>query len=250
MDRQTDTSLPHEPEQKTKSKLPLLFAGVVLLIILCLGVYTLLFQKEKNKKQISVASISPTKIITPTLIVAPKLHDVKKDLFTVKLPPIGTYCNGCGDSPPGWGGTLFESGIWQRGGAISNAEHLWTYISYTLKGEYPKIDTNTMIMPDGDFFSEITKIGVGESKQFKKTNANPNIPIKTYTYTRLADAFINESITVYQYEVTPTFDTDAIGREEALFVKDGHTFYIMFDWKDPQFNNTFEDIIASITFTP
>lgn len=162
--------------------------------------------------------------------------------INVSLPPMGDYCNGCIDAAPGAKpipeNSLIVNSKWVGGGIDSpTAVRKWNYISYIFKGELPTLNEGKGIaLPQGDFFREATSLAVNSSKSFND-----------YNYTRLADKKSKDNLTIYTYHVTPTFDGDSISRKDAIFTKDGYTYYVMFDWKTHEFDNTFDQIISSLT---
>ncbi|PIZ21781.1 MAG: hypothetical protein COY49_11980 [Comamonadaceae bacterium CG_4_10_14_0_8_um_filter_57_29] len=84
------------------------------------------------------------------------------------------------------------------------------------------------------------KLSINESREFIKLG-------EKYIYKKIDEIINKDGVKIYTFEVRPTFDSDSIGRKDVIITKDGYTAYIMFDWKDPSFDKTFERIIESLS---
>jgi hypothetical protein len=210
-----------------------------------------------------INTIEPTKV-NPTVNVFKNDMKAKLDLtlsssplpsipkenfpkLKVQLPSVGKYCNGCYDAPPGGNSQISENllvgGQWVTGGFDTpTSSRKWSYVYYVLKGLFPEIpqDSN-LVMPEGNFLSDVIKIPVNKLKEYAKSSAN-------YNYKKISEIVNKDGLKIYTFEVRSTFDSDSIGRRDAIFTKDNYTYYIMYDWKEKSFNATFDQIINSISF--
>ncbi|MCX6731940.1 MAG: hypothetical protein NTV98_00155 [Candidatus Roizmanbacteria bacterium] len=196
--------------------------------------------KNKALLQSSTAqSLVQTQVLDPT----PTLNPFPEPKLKDELPPVGKYCNGCYDVAPGANRQLYGiSGSWVTGGYDENGGNKWSYIDYIISGQFPLLPKQTgMVIPGENFLSDVKNISLNQTKEYLKDD-------KKYSYKKLAEIINKDGIIIYTYEVTPTFDSDSIARKDAILVKDNHTIYIMFDWKQHSFDATFDQIINSIRF--
>jgi hypothetical protein len=118
----------------------------------------------------------------------------------------------------------------------------WNYINYIFNGLLPEIPNEIdFVFPSGRFLQDVVKLSINESKEYIKLG-------EKYIYKKINEIVNKNGVKIYLFEVKPTFDPGSIGRKDAIITKDGYTAYIMFDWKDPSFDKTFDQIINSINF--
>lgn len=237
----------------TNKRLPVvrvIMLDILLLSIIFIRVYQLykIIKTVNRDPQISKSS----QIIVPSIVPEVGLSRLK-----VILPPVGPYCNGCYSGAPGGLTTspitnnlLISEGQWVSGEYFTpNEEKKWNYIYYVFKNLLPELPQDTkMIMPGSNFFQDVIKIAVNSSQEFKKSDPDNKGNISTYSYKKLSEKINKEGIKIYIFEVRPTFDKDSLNRRDAIFIKNGATFYMMFDWKTKDFDGTFDKIIDSIHF--
>lgn len=177
-----------------------------------------LYENEARRSTFSFLNISNNKNL-PKLIV--------------ELPPVGKYCNGCYDGPPGGNPFVEENevinGEWVTGGHDTpTTDRKWNYIYYIFQGVF-----------QGKYIKNAIELPINESGEYGKSETK-------YSYKKIGEVINKNGLKVYAFQVTPTFDSDSIGRKDAIFSKDGNTYYIMFDWKDKSFDDTFDQIINSV----
>lgn len=179
---------------------------------------------------------------TPTPSPAPTVKD-KFPTLDVKLPPVGKYCSGCYDAPPGGMGVGLIGGQWVTGGYDKpTADRKWSYIYYIFNGLLPEIPNEIdFVFPSGRSLQDVVKLSINESKEYIKSG-------EKYFYKKINEIVNKDGAKIYTFEVKPTFDSGSIGRKDAIITKDGYTAYIMFDWKETSFDKTFDQIIDSVSF--
>lgn len=174
----------------------------------------------------------------------------------VELPPVGPYCNGCYSGPPGGYAIspitkeiLIADGQWISGGHFTQTGgEKWNYIYYVFKRLLPEIPQNSeMVLPGGAFLKDAIKLKVNGSQEFEMNDPFSKRKLKAY-YLKLSEKINKDGITIHTFEVRPTFREDSLNRRDAIFIKNGLTYYIMFDWKTKDFDGTFDKIIDSIRF--
>lgn len=171
--------------------------------------------------------------------------------YDVKLPPIGPLCEGCRDGMLNGvvDRSLFEDGEWIEGGNFvdhKNGQYSdpgeWNFIEYRLAGELPVIPTGKDLgkFPGGSFLKDASEMKVGTTRTFNKGKVR-------HTYTKKEPLLVHGQ-RIWLFDVKPTFQTGYLGRKDALFVRGGKTFYIVFDWRDKKFSDTLESILQTINF--
>lgn len=186
---------------------------------------------------------------TPSPSPAPTVQD-KFPTLDVKLPPVGKYCSGCYDAPPGvmgvgsiGMGVGLIGGQWVTGGYDKpTTDRKWNYINYIFNGLLPEFSEEMgFVFPGGRFLQDVVKLSINESKEYIKSG-------EKYIYKKIDEIVNKDGMKIYTFEVKPTFDSDSIGRKDAIITNNYYTAYIMFDWKEPSFDTTFDQIINSINF--
>lgn len=173
-------------------------------------------------------------------------------MFEVTLPPIGPYAEAGHDAlAVGAENTDFvENNIWIIGGNFEEVTKKgnaftspgqWDFIHYRLAGEFPAIPTGINLKtPGGTFLQTISDMEIGATKKIVGGNT-------TYTYTK-KEPMIVHGQKIMLFDVKPTFQSGYIGRKDALFIRNGKTFYIIFDWKETRYTDSLEAILETINF--
>lgn len=203
---------------------------------------------KKEMKSSLILALSATPIPQPTVAI-PKLK--------VELPPVGPYCNGCYSGPPGGyvispitKEALTVDGQWVSGGRLTQTgRERWNYIYYVFKQLLPEIPKdNGTIIERGSTLKDAVKLPINGLLKFEdKDSPFREGKLKAY-YLKLSEKTNKDGITIHAFEVRPTFSEDSLNRRDAIFIKNGFTYYIMFDWKTKDFDGTFDKIIDSIRF--
>lgn len=171
--------------------------------------------------------------------------------YEVTLPPIGPLCSGCIDGMLNGleDRSLFEDGRWIKGGNFvlrKDGEYTdtgdWNFIEYRLAGELPIFPPGQFqgSFPGGNVLKTLSEMKKGATRSFNEDGVR-------YTYTKREPMLVNGQ-RIWLFDVKPTFQNDYLGRKDALFVRGGKTFYIIFDWRDKKFSDTLESILQTINF--
>jgi len=240
---------------KKQPQINVLFMTIAL-FILALGFTLILLKADKIKK----AATTPrfTDYVDEGVFSVPatkeELNTSRRFYFgyyEVKLPPIGPLCEGCRDGMLNGvvDRSLFEDGEWIEGGNFVNHKNgqysdtgEWNFIEYRLAGEAPTIPAGKNLgeFPGGNFLKEASEMKVGATRIFNKGKVQ-------HTYTK-REPLLVQGQKIWLFDVKPTFQTGYLGRKDALFVRGGKTFYILFDWRDKKFSDTLESILQTINF--
>lgn len=125
----------------------------------------------------------------------------------------------------------------------------WNYIYYGFKRLLPEIPgDNGMIIEGGSTLKDAIKLPINGLLKFEdKNNPRGEEKLKAY-YLKLSEKTNKDGVTIHTFEARPTFREDSLNRRDAIFIKNGATYYLMFDWKTKDFDGTFDKIIDSIRF--
>lgn len=172
--------------------------------------------------------------------------------FELTLPPIGPYAESGQDSLAvgAKDASFIENNVWIIGGNFTPVKQKgkeftspgqWDFLHYRLAGELPTIPAGINLQtPGGTFLKTLSDMKVGSTKRLMGRNT-------TYTYTK-RDPMIAQGQKIMLFDVKPTFQPTHIGRKDALFVRNGKTFYMIFDWKEARYNDSLEAALETINF--
>lgn len=251
------TTVKSSHSSKKQPQINVLFMTIAL-FILALG-FTLILLKADNIKKAATTPRFTDYVDEGVFSTPPTKEELNTSrrfyfgYYEVKLPPIGPMCEGC----LSWDAmvnnakdtSLFEDGKWIEGGNF--VKHMngqfpdfgeWNYTNYRLNGEFPVITAGNDVahFPGGNFLKDASEMKVGTTRSFNKGNVR-------YTYTK-REPLLVQGQRIWLFDVKPTFQTGYLGRKDALFVRGGKTFYIVFDWRDKKFSDTLESILQTINF--
>ncbi len=165
--------------------------------------------------------------------------------FSMLIPYVGVYCEGCFD---GTSGIPDGSSLRQISGGYDDptSDRKWLIVIAVYDKAY---ESNALLwgIPPHSVFIELKKMIIGETKNFISNEFDVSKTKTPYFFKRLTDTAIN-GITAQTFETDLNSGVNLTKRNVILFEKNNKDVMISFEYQDPKYDSFFEKIIASIKF--